>query len=307
MPEEVSFYSKNDIECPVCKTAFKREELLTGRGRQNAGDLTNELRRTYLPTQKFGTVTPLIYPMTVCPNCLFAADDFDFMSLRPKAIPNITNFKTVRATYMMKVFDKVPDFSERRNFTTGTASYILAISCYPFFDKKKFSPTIKIAIYSLRTAWLLTDLFAETKDPRYQDLSRLFYNKSSEFYDTALINQSKAVEPLDGCKNLGPDTDKNYGYDGLLYVNALLKFKNAHLVEDPYEKLKLYEEVKRNISKVFGMGKKAKNKPEVLLAFAKEIYDKLADEISGLRTSLGTMDSGEESPEEDDEEDEKQQ
>lgn len=287
MAEEVSFYSKNETECPVCRSVFRREELMTGRGRLNASDLTDELRRTYVPTQKFGSVNPLLYPVTVCPNCLYAADDYDFMSIPPKVIELVNRYREVRASYLLKIFGKIPDFNAKRDLVSGTASYILAISCYPFFDKKKFSPTFKIGMFSLREAWLLSDLFQETKDPRYQELSLLFYKKASEFYDLALTNQTKAIEPLDGAKTLGPDTDKNFGYDGLLYINAVLKYKTAHAVEDPYEKLKLYEEVKRVLSKVFGMGRKAKDKPEVLLNFARDIYDRMNQEMESLQLSLG--------------------
>jgi len=297
MSEEITFFSREDIECPVCSTTFKREELLTGRGRLNAGELTDELRRTYIPTQKYGKVNPLFYPITVCPNCLYAADDFDFSSIPQKAINNIANFSNVRATYLVKIFGKIPNFKENRDYISGISSYILAMSCYPFFDKKRFSPTIKVGIYSLRTAWLLTDLFKETGNTFYQDLSRLFYRKASEFYDLAIVNQTKAIEPLDNIKNLGPDTDKNYGYDGVLYVSAVLKFKNSHLIEDPYEKLKQYQEIKRTLSKVFGMGKKAKEKPEVLLNFAKEIYEKMGEETEMLQSSLESIDKTENVPE----------
>ncbi len=151
MAEDITYYSKNDIECPICETGFKREEMLTGRGRLNAGDLTDELRRKYIPTQKYGKVSPLIYPVTVCPNCLYAADDYDFLSIPQKAKQNIENYKVVRAEYLIKIFGKIPKFSEKRDIVSGAASYILALSCYPFFDKKKFSPTIKIGIYSLRS------------------------------------------------------------------------------------------------------------------------------------------------------------
>jgi uncharacterized protein len=289
MAEEITYFSKNDIECPACQTHFKREELLTGRGRLSAGDLTDELRRTYQVTQKYGTVVPLIYPVTVCPNCLYAADDYDFLSVSSKAIANINKYREVRASYLVKIFNKIPNFAEKRNLISGTASYILASSCYPFFEKKRFSPTIKIGIAVLRAAWLFGDLFNETKDTKFQELSQLFYKKASEVYDLALANQSKAVEPLDGAKSMGPDTDKNFGYDGVLYINAVLKFKTAHHVEDPLEKVKLFEDTKRIISKVFGIGKKAKDKPEALLTLAREIYDKLSQEMEALQTSLGEI------------------
>ncbi len=289
MAEDITYFSKDEIHCPVCGADFRREDLLTGRGRLSAGELTNELRRTYQPTQKYGSVNPLIYPITVCPSCLYATDDFDFLSVPQKTVPNIQKYRTVRADYLLKVFGKIPDFKNRRDLISGVASYILAMSCYSFFDKRKFSSTIKTAIYSLRSAWLFSDLFNETRDARYQELSGLFYRKASQGYDQAIENQTKAVESLDGVKNLGPDTDKNFGYDGVLYVSAILKYKTAYAVDDPYEKLKIYEQVKRTLSKVFGIGKKAKDRPEVLLNFSKDIYEKMAEETAGLQSSLGQI------------------
>jgi len=286
MANELTFFSKNEIECPVCRTYFKREELRLSGGRINAGELTDELRRTYLETQKYGKVTPLIYPITVCPGCLYAADDFDFLSLPQKAIDKIAQYRDIRASYLLKIFGKIPDFTKPRDIVSGISSYILAMSCYPFFDRKKFSPTIKIGIYSLRSAWLFSDLYNETKKPDFQELSKIFYLKATEFYELAINNQTKAIEPLDGAKHLGPDTDKNYGYDGVLYVNAVLKYKTSYYVEDPYEKLKRLQEVKRILSKVFGIGKKAKDKPEVLLNFAKDIYEKVNEECELLSSSL---------------------
>jgi uncharacterized protein (DUF2225 family) len=287
MPDEVTYFAKDDIICPVCGIAFKREELRLGGGRLNAGELTNELRRTYIPTQKYGAINPLIYPITVCYSCLYAADDFDFLSLPQKAVESIKVYHDIRAQYLIKIFERIPDFQEKRDLFSGAASYILAMSCIPFFDRKRFSPTMKIGIYSLRSAWLFSDLFLETKDPKYQELSLLFYKKAAEFYDTALNNQNK--EPIDGAKSLGPDTDKNFGYDGMLYVAAVLQYKTAHFVEDPYEKLRLFEETKRILSKVFGMGRKAKDKPEVLLNFSREIYDKLGEETESLQVSLNQI------------------
>ncbi len=40
----MTFFSKEEIKCPVCGAAFYREEMRTGRGRLIAGELTEELR-----------------------------------------------------------------------------------------------------------------------------------------------------------------------------------------------------------------------------------------------------------------------
>ena len=39
--------------------------MMTGSGRLNAGELTEELRRLYIPSKKYGEVNPLIYYIVV--------------------------------------------------------------------------------------------------------------------------------------------------------------------------------------------------------------------------------------------------
>ena len=290
MPEDVTFFSKKELVCPVCGTHFHREDLLTGRGRLSAGELTDELRRLYIPTQKYGAINPLLYPVTTCPSCFYSAEKKDFDQINAKKIEDLKQLGETRAKYLIKVFGKVPDFTDKRDLVSGTASYILAISCYPFFDKKKFAPAAKIGIYSLRTAWLLNDLFEESdkKEVFYKELSELFYRKAAHFYNLALERQSRAEENMDA-KWLGPDTDNDFGYDGFLYVTAVLNYKTAVYMEDPLQKLKVYEESKRVLSKVFGIGKKAKEKPDVLLNLARDVYDKIGEEVDLIKESLGGL------------------
>jgi len=249
VPEDVSFFSRKELVCPVCGTRFHREDLLTGRGRLNAGELTNELRRLYIPTQKYGEINPLLYSITTCPGCFYSAEKKDFDQINKKKIEDLKQLSETRAKYLIKVFGKVPDFTDKRDLISGTASYILAISCYPFFDKKKFAPAAKMGIFSLRTAWLLDDLFKQNKK------KEVFYRKAAHFYNMALERQTRAEENMDA-KWLGPDTDNDFGYDGFLYVTAVLNYKTAVYIEDPLKKLKVYEESKRVLSKVFGVGKR---------------------------------------------------
>ncbi|RPJ07685.1 MAG: DUF2225 domain-containing protein, partial [Spirochaetaceae bacterium] len=76
--KKITFFQNQKIQCPICGDTFYREELLTGGGRLIAGKLTDELRRLYEPSVKFGEINPLVYPITVCPSCYYAvfADDF---------------------------------------------------------------------------------------------------------------------------------------------------------------------------------------------------------------------------------------
>lgn len=291
MAEDITYFSKNEIECPVCETHFRREDLLSGRGRLNAGDISNELRRSYIPTQKYGEINPLLYPITVCPNCLFAAEKNDFPLLNKKFMEPLQNLAETRAKYMLKIFGHIPDFYNKRELESGTASYILAVSSYPFFEKKKFAPAAKIGINSLRAAWLLNDMYEQTKkiEGKYKELSELFYRIACSHYNLALERQTRAEENMDA-KWLGPDTDNDFGYDGFLYINAVLNYKNSIYQEDPLEKLKIFETSKRIVSKVFGIGRKAKEKPELLLNLARDIYDKIGQEEEQLKSTLGELD-----------------
>ena len=88
MADDVTYFSKEELTCPICDSHFNGEEMRMGGGRLSAGELTDELRRRYQPTQKYGKVNPLLYPITVCPNCLYAADDFDYLSIPQKSFEN---------------------------------------------------------------------------------------------------------------------------------------------------------------------------------------------------------------------------
>lgn len=289
MAEKITFHAKKELICPVCQTPFKREEMMTGRGRLNAGNLDNELRRSYISTKKYGDVNPLIYPITVCPNCYYATEKEDFLNPSPKIIEKLSDLRPVRAKYLLKIFGRVPDFLEPRELNTGLASYILAVSTYSVFPIKKSSASVKRGIAALRAAWLFGDLFKISGEVMHNELAEVFYRKADEFYSLALENMTVGKESLDFARWLGPDSDYNYGYDGFLYITGYLKYKVSVYTEDPYEKVKLFEKVKRTLSKVFGMGRKAKDKPQVLLDLAREVYDKIGENISELEASLGDI------------------
>ena len=54
MAEElkISYFEKNPRTCPVCNKEFYHEMLLTGGGRLIAGNLRDDLRRTYEKSKK---------------------------------------------------------------------------------------------------------------------------------------------------------------------------------------------------------------------------------------------------------------
>lgn len=282
---KVTFYLKNPIICPVCGTEFKREEMFTGGGRLIAKGVTNELRRLYEPSKVYGKVNPLLYPVTVCPKCYYAVFHDDFNKLKPQNIQNVKATADKRINVINKIFGPL-DFNQPRTLKHGAASYILAVDCYDNFDKW-FSPTVKKAICALRAAWLLNDLEIENPTEDYGDLQNLFYKKAEEYYRLVLTKQERGEESFDGIKNLGPDTDFNYGYDGILYLVAVLTLRNSYMIKDPLQKIEAFESAKRIVSKMFGLGKASKNKPTVILDMARDLYDELTAKIDEIKNQLG--------------------
>ncbi len=286
MPD-LTFFSKDPIECPVCGYQFRREELMSGGGRLNAGKLTEELRRLYIPTQKWGKVNPLIYPITVCPNCFYSAfkEDFRNKYLTESEIMALENYRKVRGEYAIAIVGNV-DFEKPRDLNHGLLSYILAVSCYPFLSKK-VAPSFKKALASLRAAWLAGDLLDETKNHMYARLQLLLYRKSLEFYSEFLENQSKGKETIDSIKFFGPDTDKDFGFDGVLYICAVLKYKLLFLEEDINRKLEILSECKRYIAKFVGIGKKSVDKPSDVIELGRDLYDRMSKDEEDLKSQLG--------------------
>ena len=176
MPEEkverISFFSKKQTKCPVCEASFYREELLTGRGRLVASDLTLDLHRKYEPTKKYGEVFPLIYSITVCPNCYYGVYHEDFEKLPEDAAGQLAEKAEARATAIHKIFKEL-DFREPRKLKEGVASYFFAMECYDYF-KSETNPVFKQGLSALRAAWLCMELHAKLPGDNFDYLARVF-------------------------------------------------------------------------------------------------------------------------------------
>jgi uncharacterized protein (DUF2225 family) len=85
MDLKISYRQKNSSICPVCSFEFHREDLLSGGGRLIAGKLSDDLRRNYEVSKKYGKIYPLAYAVNVCPSCYYSAYPKDFESLKPEA------------------------------------------------------------------------------------------------------------------------------------------------------------------------------------------------------------------------------
>lgn len=275
----ITFYSKEQIGCPICNTKFKREELMSGGGRMIAGNLTDELRRMYEPSVKYGEIHPLVYSVTVCPKCHYAAFHQDFRVLDKESLDKIYTAMQERYQAIKRLFTKV-DFSSARTLSDGAASYYLALLCYEKVDSK-FSPTIKQALCSLRAAWLFGDLGKKYPEENYRYVSDLMYRKALFFYRRAIELESSGKEMIANLKSFGPDLDKNYGYDGVLYITALLEYKYGSR-SDPDKRRELLTAQRRALAKMFGLGKSTKSKPGPLLEHARALYDNLVAELQDV-------------------------
>ena len=274
---KVSFISKKKYTCPVCAAPFHKEELHSGGGRMIAGALTEELHRIFEPSLKFGDVYPLIYQVVVCPECWFASMEADFSLLPEDKKNGVYGDEEKRKTDTMLIFPNT-DFEKPRGLMEGAASYYLALRCYDFFDKT-VSPTVKQGLVSLRTAWLLDEMEKKYPQQHYDWLATLFRMKAEYFYNEALAREQSGVETLSGIKYFGPDIDKNYSYEGMLYLCSYLRYKYGPS-QGAAERKTTLESARRTIAKLFGMGKMSKDKPGAFLDMARKVYDAIHHELN---------------------------
>ena len=282
---KLSFRQKSPSVCPVCSFEFHREDLLSGGGRLIAGKLTDELRRNYDVSKKYGKVYPLAYVITVCPSCYYAAFPKDFQNLEHAESDKIREVTSARKNTIKKFFGSL-DFNADRGLKTGAASYMLAVDCYSYRNRK-VAPTFKIALSSLRAAWLFNDLTKENPDAPFGKISVFFYKKAFQSYVKLIDIMQTGAEPIDANANMGPDTDKNWGYEGVLYITAVLTLKIGSKETDPQKRMENLEKCKRYLSRLFGSGKTSKSKPGELLDKTKDIYDKINQLIEEWNQETG--------------------
>jgi hypothetical protein len=170
------------------------------------------------------------------------------------------------------------DFHENRTLMEGAASQYLTLLCYDYYNKQA-SPTIKQGLASLRCAWLIDELHKKFPQQHYDWLSTLFRKKAHYLYNEALAREQSGKETLSGMKAFGPDTDKNYSYEGMLYICAYLRYKYGPSDDAAQRKTSL-EDARRTIAKLFGMGKSSKDKPGAFLEHARALYDTINKELS---------------------------
>lgn len=278
----ISYRVKDKSVCKVCGFEHNREQLHSGGGRLIAGKLTAELRRLYEVSKKYGKVYPLAYSMLTCPQCLFTSFPIDFGALTPDEVEKLKKATLDRRTTIEKIVGPV-DFADDRNLVSGAATYLLAIDCY---QMRGFgvAPTPKKAICALRGAWLFQDMAEEFPKYGFEKLSEFLYLKAVSWYIPTLEIMTNGREPHEQFINLlGPDTDNNWGFDGVIYINGFLTKRYLNqLAPTKEKKLEYLDRSKRYLGKLYGMGRASKSKPSVIIDMAKELYEELQKEIDAL-------------------------
>lgn len=278
----ISFYKKDKVTCPCCKKEFKREEIHSGGGRMVAGDLTDELHRIYEPTPKFGKIYPILYQVGACPIChvAFLWKDFN-ANLSNDVIDTLTESENERKEATKTIFPYY-NLTNPRTLYDGAAMYYLALLTYEKLPSS-YSPTIKKAMISLRLAWLTKDLNIDCPNHGFEYMSQRFYRKALFLYNEALLFENERKEKISEIGNFGPDIDKNYGFDGVIYLVGLLEFKYGQR-KNIDERLKKLDSNKRSIARGFGFGKSSKAKPGPLLEHSRTLYDKISAELKDANT-----------------------
>ena len=252
--------------------------MMSGNGRMIAGGLSDELHRNFEPSARFGKIYPLIYEIGACPFCYTALLWNDFKELKNKE--TLDRLFETRGDRFNKVETIFPHFNlkKERNLYDGCAMYYLSILTYSLVNPE-LVPTMKSAFLTLRLAWLSKELNSVCPGHNFDYISQVFYRKALFFYQQAVENEQNRTEKSSSLSNFGPDMDKNYGWDGVIYLCALLELKYGQK-DDIQLRLKKLSESKTAIARIFGLGKSSKAKPGPLLEKSRDLYDIISKEVS---------------------------
>lgn len=265
----ISYVGSEQIVCPICEYIFQREEMHGGRGRIVVDKLTQELRHTYKPSEKYGVVNPLLYAITVCPRCLYAAFKTDFTRVNSKAIAGIKRTQNNRRMALASIFPNI-DFATPRTLPEGIASYYYAMQCYQHWLPES-GPSIKQAVIVLRIAWLCSDFHELEPQSNWDAMARIFYRKARYMYRLSWEQDQAHKEIIPHDFNLGPDTDKNYGIDGICYLTGYLEFFWGS-TSDNDVRIQNLQAAKALISNIFSAKQERKLIPALILTNARNLH-----------------------------------
>lgn len=276
---KISFFDKQETICPVCEHAFRIERLMFGGGRMNAGQLFTDLRREWIPSKKYGEIFPLIYDVVTCPNCWFSALAADFLKVDPRAVPKLQESTDQRKAFIENLFTEL-NFTLPKGLREGAAGYLLGLHSYQNWGSN-FAPSLRSALCCLRASWTFQDLHKKFPQENYDYLSLIMKHKASFFYNRLIDNESSGKESVAGVSFFGPDTDYNWGFDGVIYLSSFFEYTlgDATNVTDRKRRLERSRVV---LARLVGLGKSSKSKPSALLEMAKDLYHKIGDELKSM-------------------------
>ena len=283
--DNISFFHKKPFTCIVCEEKNYREELRMGRGRLDAGKLDLDLQRHYIASKEYGTVLPILYNVVTCNYCYFSYLITDDISkLRKQSIIALQGEQKSeeRIALLKGIIKEVPNFSFKRNLVMSLGAYILAIASYNQFLKEE-SPTLRLAIVTLRCAWICKLMHSFGYVAETEQLMKIFYRKAAFLYQKSIDMQEKGEEDYREIKTYGPDTDRDYGFDGFIYMNSWLQFNYGELNNHDIRE-KVLMNIRSTLSKVFGFGKSTKEKPSALLYQARNTFDLVEEELKSIQS-----------------------
>lgn len=285
---KLSFRKKDEIVCPVCQTVHHEEVLRQGGGRLIAGNLTDELRRLYKPSPKFGKVYPQAYTLRVCPKCYYSALPADWDKLNKEEIEKLRSTAKARQQSLQKILGPISktDFNQDRDLELGAASYMLAVDCYNF-RFPDVAPVFKKGLFSLRAAWLFTDMAEKYPKLPYKNVVNFFYKKSYSSYSIILDLFQSGKEKYESVGRFGPDIDKDFGFEGLQYLVGVLVYKFGQSEPDLQKRIQIFDRSRRILGKMFGHGRASKNLPADLIDKTRDMHEKMGDLIRGWEEELG--------------------
>ena len=155
--------------------------------------------------------------------------------------------------------------------------------CYDLVALTK-SPTFKRGLCGLRAAWLCGDLHRMEPGENWDYVQRLYYRKARFFFSISLDLEQAGNEKLDGVQSFGPDVDKNYGFEGFVYLAGLLEFRYGPR-KDSERRVGSLEKARMAASRVFGFGKSSKERPTPILNHARDMFELMSQELEELRAS----------------------
>lgn len=280
-PGTLSFRRKEPTTCPICLAEHFEEILRQGGGRLIAGQLTEELRRLYKKTEKYGIVYPQAYSLLVCPQCLYTALPKDWKTLTSEEMTKLKSTVKARHQSIHKILGPVKqtNFRNNRNLELAAGSYLLGVDCY-HFRSAQVAPNFKKGLFALRAAWLFGDLSELYPDVPYKNVKIFFYKKAYDCYSKVLDLFQSGKEQVEDAGRIGPDTDKDWGYEGLQYTVASLVVKIGVHEKDKVKRMEVFEKNKRYLSRMFGSGKSDKSKPSDLIEKTRSLYEKMNELLS---------------------------